>query len=251
MDYIPLLTPLSKIIKENPHHGKFGHEVLINIIPEIDLKNSIEDLKQRLKIKLKTGLCSYILIEQLARHNLKKYEKFGSEIHQYHVPTILDTIECVENGAEMNIRPFKKSILHGLKHLHHNSCTFIVKNLENYWKEKCIIRFNKKKIKENDEIEFQNELLNEIYKQLLIEHTKEKAQEKAHFILLNNLQNECVFRKMKEQTGEWIIFAQKDRINYYLCLATHEESKNNNDQVIIDRLKPCLTEFPELKNIFL
>ncbi len=167
------------------------------------------------------------------------------------MPTILDTIECVENGQKMNIRPFDKELLSGLNHIHHNSTTFRVKNIKNHWIDKCKIRFNnKKKIKRKDEIEFQNELLSDIYKHLLKEYSQEVAQEKARIVLLNKLHNETTFKKTEEHTGEWIVFAEKNNINYYLCLATHKESKDFTDQVILDRLEPCLNEFPELINTF-
>lgn len=250
MSFIPLTKPLSELIKQNPFIGKYKTEDLKDC-DEVELTNATVDISQRLKIKLKSGRCSSVFIQQMARHHLQCYERFGCEIHQYHLPTILDTIECIEGGQKMNIRPFNGELLSGLQHIHHNSITFRVKNIERYWIEKCRIRFNnKKKIKAKDEIEFQNELLNEIFKQLLIEHPQEIAQEKALIVLLSKIHNETIFRKSEEQTGEWIVFAEKNDIIYYLCLATHNEVKPDNDQVILNRIKPCLTEFPELKNNF-
>jgi hypothetical protein len=45
-------------------------------------------------------------------------------------------------------------------------------------------------------------------------------------------------------TGHWIVYAEHDGKNYYLCLATHEE----DDEVIAARIKDgCCAEFPFLQ----
>jgi hypothetical protein len=47
-----------------------------------------------------------------------------------------------------------------------------------------------------------------------------------------------------ELTGEWIIFAEHDGKNYYLCLATRKEGYD----VIADKIKSeCCPEFPFLQ----
>jgi hypothetical protein len=44
-------------------------------------------------------------------------------------------------------------------------------------------------------------------------------------------------------TGHWIVFAEHNGKNYYLCLATHEEG----DEVVAERIKDgCCAEFPFL-----
>jgi hypothetical protein len=239
MSYNPLNISLSDIINENPLKFTFTSEQVEEYeIPQIDLGNSIEDIKQRLRFKLKTGYCSSVLIEQLAKHRLNLHEKFGNEFHHYHFPTILDTIRTIENGYENNVRPFKKPLLSGLKHIHHNSNTFIVQNMLGCWR---------KKFKGHNEITLQNKLLEGIYDELLKEYPEDIAQKKSLSVLLSKIQYESKFRIFKEQTGEWIVFAEKNCTNYYLCLATHQESKDFTDQVILDRLQDCFLEFPELK----
>lgn len=52
--------------------------------------------------------------------------------------------------------------------------------------------------------------------------------------------------KDNNMTGEWIVFAKHNEINYYLCLAVHNEN-GKNDETIYSFLKPCIAEFPELK----
>jgi hypothetical protein len=45
-------------------------------------------------------------------------------------------------------------------------------------------------------------------------------------------------------TGEWILYARHKEANYYLCLATHDESQHDNIRRQIDAL--CCQEFPFL-----
>ena len=43
-------------------------------------------------------------------------------------------------------------------------------------------------------------------------------------------------------TGDWIVLKRYEEKNYYLCLAIHEE----DDKEIMERIKPCYEQFPEL-----
>lgn len=234
---INLTTPISTILKTNPIRVVVPeNEVREYDVSQEVFQSSINDVKQRLKVKLKSGICSSVLIYQLARHQLNLGEKFGQEIHQYHLPSILDIIECQENGTTVNTRPFNRPPLNGLMHIHHNSTSFRARNILNYWK---------KKSKGKDEVKYQNELLTEIYSDLLKNYDSTIAAQKVLTVFLNRLHYECVFRNINEHTGEWIVFAQRDNINYYLCLATH----NDGDQVIYDRLKPCFEELSQLLTI--
>ncbi|TRW27088.1 hypothetical protein FMM05_00105 [Flavobacterium zepuense] len=206
-------------------------------VDDSDFDAATEDIRQRLNVRLKHARYSTVLVEQLARHKLNIYEKFGNELHAYHFQTILDIIEQVENGAVMNVRDFRNEPLAGLKHIHHNSNTFIAQNMLNTWREK----YGKK-----DEVTFQNSLLTNIFYKLLDEYSPAVAQQKALTFLLNRILYESKFRPLKKQTGEWIIYTQHDGTNYYLCLATHQEAKDFGDEVVAQRLQPCFKEFPEL-----
>lgn len=48
-------------------------------------------------------------------------------------------------------------------------------------------------------------------------------------------------------TGEWIVFAQHEGKNYYLCLGTHDRSQHENLRNQIDAL--CCQEFPFLSTL--
>ncbi len=239
--FIRLNTPLTEIISENTFNGIFHEDQFETFeVSSTKIDEAIDDIKKRFNVKLKTGKVSTVLIGQLARHKLNIYEKFGNEIHLYHFQTILDIIESVENGLKVNIRPFNRDFLAGLKHIHHNSSTFIAQNLSNHWRSK---------VGDKNEIEFQNKLLEDIFNKLDSGLSSEAASKRAVTVLLTQLLTESKFRKSKKQTGEWIVYGQKDGVNYYLCLATHREVEEYTDKVIYDRLTPCFSEFPEVFDI--
>ncbi|MEI9918166.1 MAG: hypothetical protein WDO14_05115 [Bacteroidota bacterium] len=241
MAFNPLKTPLSKIIFDHTFDGIFHEDQFDTFeVSQAEIDDAIKDIKGRLGVKLQSGKVSNVLLLQLARHKLNHYEKFGNQIHCYHFQTILDIIESVEKGWQANIRPFNGNLLGGLKHVHHNSSTFISQNLGNHWRSKVAGR---------DEIKYQNELLEQIFNKISDELSQEIANKRALTILLTQLLTESKFRKQKKQTGEWIVFAEKDGINYYLCLATHHEAIDFTDRVIYDRLISCVNEFPELNDV--
>jgi hypothetical protein len=236
--FIPFETPLTDIISANTFNGIFRENQFDTFeVPSTEISNAIDDVKNRLNVKLKTGKVSSVLLGQLARHKLNFYEKFGNEIHQYHFQTILDVIESVENGLSANIRPFNRDLLAGLKHVHHNSSTFISQNMTNHWRSK---------VGDKNEVDFQNKLLKDIFYKFDSGLSDEAASKRAVTVLLTQLLTESKFRKPKKQTGEWVVYGQKNGVNYYLCLATHMEAEEFTDKVIYDRLTPCFNEFPEV-----
>lgn len=198
------------------------------------LQSALHDVNSRLSLKLKSGICSQVLKEQLALHHLQLGEKFGDAIHFYHYQTILDTIEANENGHAINIRDFSRNeFLKKYKHIHHNSSTYIKNNVFNHWKKKC---------KGKNELVFQNQLLNEVYLELIKTHTEEFARQKSLGVLLNKIHNESIFKDFKDKTGEWIVCLFHDERWIYLCLAAHDEG----DDKIVEKVQEALKEFPEL-----
>lgn len=235
MGKIFLDIPLSNLLKENGFKTTFSpSEATAVEILESELKQALADVNARLDLKLKNGVCSEFLKRQLAVHQLQLGEKYGEQIHFYHYQTILDTIETNENANVVNLRPFTRNLaLSGVCHIHHNSSTYIKENVINVW--------NKKK-KGKDEIVFQNQLLNDIYLELLKTHEEEIARQSSLKVLLNKLHDESVFKEFKDKTGEWIICVFKNDKWFYLCLAAHKEE----DNAIVEKVKKASEEFPEL-----
>lgn len=232
-----LEKPISEMLAEINFRTTFLPNEMVEVpISFEQLHSSLHDINSRLKLKLKTGICSQFLKEQLVLHNLQVGEKFGELIHFYHYSTILDTIEANENGHNVNIRDFTRNdFLKAFKHIHHNSSSYVKNNVFNHWKKKC---------KGKDEVVFQNQLLNEVYLELIKTQTEEFARQKSLGVLLNKIHNESIFRDFKDKTGEWIICVFQDERWFYLCLASHDEG----DEKIVEKVKKAIEEFPELKN---
>lgn len=49
-----------------------------------------------------------------------------------------------------------------------------------------------------------------------------------------------------EITGEWIIYARHEKLNYHLCLGTHEKEYHNDLRSQINAV--CCNEFPFLES---
>jgi hypothetical protein len=60
-------------------------------------------------------------------------------------------------------------------------------------------------------------------------------------IIIGGYQRRCCAGKM---TGEWIVFAKIESMNYYLTLALHSEP----DEMIFERIKDCISKFPEIRS---
>lgn len=204
-----------------------------------DILVAEDDVRKRVECKLVNGVCSDLLISQLAVHMLNGYEKYGNEFHHYHAPSILDIIGANELAFTVNTREFRNLPLKGLKHIHHNSSTFVATNVKNHWLSK---------LKGKDEVTFQNELLKETYDNLLKVLTPDEAEKTAFSVMLSKVHNEATFKSTKKRTGEWLITYSGDKKTYYLCLATHREANDFGDEVIWERVKKCFNQFPELEN---
>jgi hypothetical protein len=91
-----------------------------------NLDTSIEVVRGWLSIKLKTGKCSRVLIDQIALHNLSLGETYMGMRYYYQPFDIYSAIEALEEGKGIEAKPFRKrSRLHGLLHVHHNCTQFI------------------------------------------------------------------------------------------------------------------------------
>ena len=52
-------------------------------------------------------------------------------------------------------------------------------------------------------------------------------------------------------TGEWIVYAQHENQNFYLCLAKHNDGDEDHYEKIRERIERiCMREFPFLKDVF-
>jgi hypothetical protein len=191
-------------------------------------QNSLQDIENRLKVKLNSGNCSDVLNQQLARHKCNLGERFGDKVEFYNSSEILDIIESIELG-KINGEPFNRhEELKDYLHAHHSSYSSlgysIVRNIKEFW-------FKRKKIK--------NELKDE-FQQILSKYDQNNIA-----AIMNTMHTKAIGEKSKngELKGEWLIYRQYNGCNYYLCLATHKEGDPN---IYKHKIIPCITEFPEL-----
>ena len=119
---------------------------------------------------------------------------------------------------------FSRDPLKGLWHKHFFSAHFVAQNIS--------VGLSGGKL---------NKLINEVMnpeKSDVI--TKEMISDLVHRATHEPLENRATDNKL---TGEWIIFAKRNDMNYYLCLSTHEAGDENIYQRIYDN---CLRDFPFL-----
>jgi hypothetical protein len=204
-----------------------------------DLDRSIEDVKGWLSINLRTGKCSKVLIEQIAQHNLGLGEAYLGVRHYYQPFDIYLEIEALETGKRTQPKPFRKgSRLHGLLHIHHNRTQFITENTLRYWKQKV-------ELSKMSEAQYWNLRINEEMAELMNKGLSEnEAKQKA----LPSIVTSAILESMDgafHKTGEWLLLARKDRVNYFLCLALHAEQ----EAAILERIQPCILEYPFLSEL--
>lgn len=203
------------------------------------IESSILDIKNRLNVKLNNnGKCSEFLINQLAMHQCGLGELFLikenkddidiiSTIEFYQSSEILNLIENLEISAEENLFNRKNSPFEGkgISKTHHGAFNTLgaslIINVRNYWFKKNG-QLQKDKESEFDEIHNKYNL-----------GTITSIQHAMHQKAIHS----------KQLTGEWLIYKRYNDINYYLCLAKH----NEGDQEIYDsKILKCFQEFPEL-----
>jgi len=170
------------------------------------------------EIKLNTGRCSEVLRNQLAehmRHRTQSVFAVYEEIGQ------MEGSDPPRRTGTKEAEPLTRELLIGLMHKHYkvSSLTSFAQNQRNHWGRKE----NKSKL-----TEIVNEFLQDGHSGKL-----------AHELVLGAHTGRHCASKM---TGEWIVYAVIDGVNYYLTLATHGE-----DNPVRERVQSCFAEFPELQ----
>lgn len=213
---------IEKSYKENIN------KVNLNEVSEEKINEAYQDIVERLKVKLNKGKCSQVILNQLARHHCNIGERLGERVEIYFSRDIIDIIELLDND-KYPARQFERvnSLIKGLWKSHHNGRSQFYaysKNIKQYW-------FKNNGVLKRD-----------------ISKIIEKYQDNLSAIM-TEMQYQAMYEKHKnnKMTGEWIVFAKYNDINYYLCLAVHEES-GVNDINTYNILKPCFDEFHELRH---
>lgn len=172
-----------------------------------------------LSLKLTTGRCSALLVDDLAHHMLNR---------TLNVFSIYDEIGALE-GAPLTHSPSTKSaskfrgpILRDLWHKHYTAPAFIFRNLMNHWTRKRSEALFAG-IERNDEVP-----------------SDRKCDLLVYSLIMGGYRERHEARGM---TGEWIVFAKRDNGNVYLTLARHDEA----DEEIRKRVDQAAAEFSDLE----
>ena len=176
-------------------------------------------IQSHLDPKMVTGRYSRGLVNEFVQYVEKRTANIFPILDEFAV------LECTPNSRKTNTKPaapFKGAILAGLWHKHYSQASFIPKNLQNHWKANDFVERIKLILKNEEFL------------------TKQKAGEIAHAFVLDGYRER---NQSHEITGEWIVFARQDEVNYYLTLGTHLEG----DEAIWRRVAACSGEFPELR----
>ena len=183
---------------------------------------AINDVRQRLKVKLLTGFCSSVLVNQIARHYCNLGERFANTIEFYHGSTILDTIELLETGKLKGEEFTKSQLIGGLYKEHHSALSQINSIATN---------------------------ISHGINEEIVESAKNRFGDSL-FGLLNSIHSETINKRKRKGklTGEWIVFTKIGSVNYYLCLATHQEGKGEAE-IIYNKILPTFDEFSALAHL--
>jgi hypothetical protein len=200
-----------------------------------ELQESTNDVREWLKIKLRTGKCSQLLMRQLARHNLSHGETFDGHTFYFEPYEIYSEIERLETGSSKG-RAFTQGLA-GLYHTHHSRTVFITKNLLRQWKAKV-------RASGLSEREY---LMNQIKATLPELAAGGLSQSEAVQRVLPTIAYKELMDSVESptKTGERLIYAISDNTDYYLTLAYHREPVAG----IWARVEQCLSDFPILKTL--
>jgi hypothetical protein len=143
------------------------------------------------------------------------------------VATIFHAIGSLE-GAHKNrperTRPpslFRRPPLKGLwhKHFHQGTIPSLALNLQNHWNGRL------------DQLIGEHFHIGEVV-------TQEAVSSLVHDLVIKGYEDRGRAGRI---TGEWIVFAKQDGINYYLTLGVH-----GDDDAIAKRVRMCAAEFPHV-----
>jgi len=173
------------------------------------------------QVKLKTGKVSELMRNEIAegmRHRTISAFAVYDEIGQ------LEQSDPPRRSGTKPAKPLTGELLTGLIHKHYKTASMqdFMLNIENHWK-----RRNNRAERQRIEHEVRNG-----------GHTGKAA----HEIVIGGYEGRHGANQM---TGEWIVYAVVDGVNYYLTLATHTES----DADIRERVKSCFAAFPEVATL--
>lgn len=174
-----------------------------------------------------TSRVSRLLTAQLT--SASKYRLFSS----FSVTDVIQQLEGVGRGiCSKEGEPFRRLPLLGLWKVHFFDARFLFKNLTNHWG----LAF--------DDCPRFKALCSQINAEEERSPSKHGWQGRlAHELVVGGYEKKA---RKKKLTGEWIIFAKHEGVNYYLCIAKHSTSADYDRKILALVRAFCITEFPFL-----
>lgn len=168
----------------------------------------------------KTRISEFLLIQLAAIAKHRIYDSFS-------ITDVIQELEGVGRGCKPRFSKFKHPPLNKFFKTHFIDARFLVGNLINHWG-----------------LEFDDSpKLNNLISQLAQNNEGDWQGKLAHEMVFGGYKERAEKRKL---TGEWIIFARHNELNYYLCISNHSKS-TLDDERLYDFLKLlCAHEYPFL-----
>jgi len=172
---------------------------------------------------------SRLLVAQLA--SVSKHRIFNS----FSVTDVIQQLEGIgRNGCAKHEEPFRHLPLKGFRKAHFFDARFLMKNLINHWRL------------DSEE----SSKLGALCSRVASEEEKSPSTygwqgRLAHEFTISGYEERA---KQKKLTGEWVIFSKYDDLNYYLCIAKHSISKEEDEKIYALIKAICAHEYPFLFN---
>lgn len=180
----------------------------------------VASTKWHLDRAMVTGRYSAGLVRELGAH----FENETANVFPiFGAIAALEGAKSARPSRTKDASPFDRhKWLKGLWHVHYTQAQFMRRNLELHWKP----------------VHRQNRLIKDSFDGWeLWQAVRDFSKRYVEGYLQRGDDNEL--------TGEWVVFAKQDGVNYYLTLGTHKKE----DEAIWRRCKACAPEFPGLRII--
>lgn len=167
--------------------------------------------------------------DRVSDYLLKQLHK-GLNDHSFHPHRVIDEINYLEKGVQGITKAadqFKHEPLRGLWKKHFTQTSWMPRNLLNELKVDS---------KKSEKLEG---IINETRKEF--SDTQQFAAQIAHRVTIEAYENRV---RKKEMDGEWIIFAKRENINYYLAVSHHTKTRDDDAKLYRSLIENCKDQFP-------
>ncbi len=181
------------------------------------LEDCRREVREWLQLKLTTGRCSTLIADELAGHML------GRTLDVFAIYDEIGALEGAGGAYPSSTKPaapFTGQVLRGLWHKHYSTPAHMMHNIRNHWN---LERLEALRV----DIEADSTV-----------PAEKKGQLMSHRLIMDGHRER---HQLRQETGEWIVYAVRPAGNTYLTLASHIEP----DEAIRARADQAAAEFPD------